>query len=206
MDREAFLARLRGRASFRAGPLPPVPEPNQTPSIDQFQEELSKLDGHFVTAPAARAADALAEIVAPVSQRTFSIGRTALLASLGLRARLLDDGWREIPVDEPRAIVDAAVGVVEADCAISESGSVAFVANPKSPRLLSCLPPLLVVVLDPARLLARLEDFPPWLRARGLLPSSAALVSGPSGTGDIDQRYVVGAHGPVQLHVLVVEN
>jgi L-lactate dehydrogenase complex protein LldG len=30
------------------------------------------------------------------------------------------------------------------------------------------------------------------------------LISGPSRTGDIDQRIVVGAHGPYRVHMIVV--
>jgi L-lactate dehydrogenase complex protein LldG len=46
-----------------------------------------------------------------------------------------------------------------------------------------------------------------WELARaelGELPRMVNFISGPSRTGDIDQRIVVGAHGPYRVHMLVV--
>ena len=41
---------------------------------------------------------------------------------------------------------------------------------------------------------------------RGWLPRTVNFITGPSRTGDIEQRIVLGAHGPRRLHILVVEN
>ena len=38
------------------------------------------------------------------------------------------------------------------------------------------------------------------------LPRTVNFITGPSRTGDIEQRIVLGAHGPRRLHILVVEN
>ncbi len=39
----------------------------------------------------------------------------------------------------------------------------------------------------------------------GRLPRVVNFITGPSRTGDIEQRIVLGAHGPRRLHIVVVE-
>ena len=39
-----------------------------------------------------------------------------------------------------------------------------------------------------------------------LLPRTINLITGPSRTGDIEQRIQLGAHGPRRLHIVLVED
>jgi L-lactate dehydrogenase complex protein LldG len=41
--------------------------------------------------------------------------------------------------------------------------------------------------------------------AGGLLPRTVNFITGPSRTGDIEQRIQLGAHGPRRLHIVLVE-
>jgi len=38
------------------------------------------------------------------------------------------------------------------------------------------------------------------------MPRTVNFVTGPSRTGDIEQRLILGAHGPRRLHVVLVED
>jgi L-lactate dehydrogenase complex protein LldG len=38
------------------------------------------------------------------------------------------------------------------------------------------------------------------------LPRTVNFITGPSRTGDIEQRIVLGAHGPRRLHIVVVDD
>ena len=40
----------------------------------------------------------------------------------------------------------------------------------------------------------------------GVLPRTLNLVSGPSRTGDVEQKIVMGAHGPRRLHIVMVDD
>ncbi len=64
----------------------------------------------------------------------------------------------------------------------------------------SC-PTIHIAVLDEDRIL---PDLAALLRAvRGALPSSLAIISGPSRTADIEMTLAIGVHGPREQHVVV---
>ena len=68
-------------------------------------------------------------------------------------------------------------------------------------RAVSLLPRIHLCVLPLRRLVASHADV---LRAqRRPMPSGRIVITGPSRTGDIEQRLTLGAHGPVALHVIV---
>ena len=86
---------------------------------------------------------------------------------------------------------------------IAESGSVVVHSGPETPILLSFLPLHHIVVLRAETLLPWLEDYAQAL-SRTDTPRNAILITGPSGTTDIEGSYVRGAHGPGFLHIVVV--
>lgn len=100
--------------------------------------------------------------------------------------------------DEPAALGLALFGV-------AESGSVVIHSGPDAPILLSFLPLHHIVVLRESTLLPYLEDYAAKLAATDT-PRNAILITGPSGTTDIEGSYVRGAHGPGFLHVVMVRD
>ena len=86
---------------------------------------------------------------------------------------------------------------------IAESGSLIVHSGADTPILLSFLPLHHVVVLREATILPHLENYAVRL-AQTEPPRNAILITGPSGTTDIEGSYVRGAHGPGFLHVIVV--
>lgn len=101
-----------------------------------------------------------------------------------------------IAPDEPAALCVAV-------CAVAEGGSLVVHSGADAPILLSFLPLHHIVVLREETLLAHLEDYAARL-AETPTPRNAILITGPSGTTDIEGSYVRGAHGPGFLHVLLV--
>jgi L-lactate dehydrogenase complex protein LldG len=84
---------------------------------------------------------------------------------------------------------------------LADPGSVVVAASPDEPRARSLLPDIHIAVVDEDRILA---DLPALLRAvRGSLPSSLAIISGPSRSADIEMILAVGVHGPKEQHVVV---
>ena len=62
-------------------------------------------------------------------------------------------------------------------------------------------------MVDAAAIEGDLEAASAGIRQRfgkGRMPRTVNLISGPSRSGDIEQKLVLGAHGPRALHLIVV--
>ena len=94
--------------------------------------------------------------------------------------------------------------VSEAAYGLADTGSVVLAAAPEEPRARSLLPDVHVSVLREDRILPGLEQLFETLDSD--LPSALAIVSGPSRSADIEQRLVVGVHGPGEVHVVLVSS
>lgn len=92
--------------------------------------------------------------------------------------------------------------VSEASYGLADTGSVVLAASPREPRARSLLPDVHVSLLREDRILPGLEAL--FEALGGDLPSALAIVSGPSRSADIEQRLVVGVHGPGEVHVVLV--
>jgi L-lactate dehydrogenase complex protein LldG len=92
--------------------------------------------------------------------------------------------------------------VSEASFGLADTGSVVLASSPTEPRARSLLPPVHVSLLHESRILAGLEEL--FEALAGELPSALAVVTGPSRSADIEQRLVVGVHGPGEVHVVLL--
>jgi L-lactate dehydrogenase complex protein LldG len=98
------------------------------------------------------------------------------------------------PVIDGAGISRAAYGVVS-------TGSVVLASSPDEPRSRHLLPEVHVSLLREDALVADLAELVAALGGR--LPSALAIVTGPSRSADIEQRLVVGVHGPREVHVVL---
>ena len=91
--------------------------------------------------------------------------------------------------------------VSHAAYALADTGSVVLLSSDE-PRARSLLPFVHVTVVREDRILPDLEAL---FEALGPeLPSSVAIVTGPSRSADIEQKLAVGVHGPGEVHVVIV--
>jgi len=122
----------------------------------------------------------------------------------------LDDiPWNERPLLDIRkgiAADDDAAGLTGCFAAIAETGTLMLLSGPESPTRNNFLPDTHVVVLRASQVVAAYEDGWDRLRLRGTMPRTVNFITGPSRTGDIEQRLVLGAHGPRRLHIVLVED
>jgi L-lactate dehydrogenase complex protein LldG len=95
------------------------------------------------------------------------------------------------------------VGVSRAAYGLADTGSVVLAAGPDEPRARSLLPPVHVTILDAERILPGLAEL--FAALDGDLPSALAIVTGPSRSADIEQKLVIGVHGPGEVHIVIVE-
>jgi len=105
----------------------------------------------------------------------------------------------------------ASAGVSGANAIAADTGSVVLVENEGNIRLVTGLPPVHVAVAGVEKILPTLTLA---LKAAivqaayaGLYPPTYVnVISGPSSTADIEHRRVKGAHGPREVHLVLVDN
>jgi L-lactate dehydrogenase complex protein LldG len=120
--------------------------------------------------------------------------------------------WAEHPlltIRRGKAEDHDPVSVTGAFAGIAETGTLMLISGPGTPTTLNFLPDTHIVVLRADQIVGPYEEA--WDRVRaqvppgGTLPRTVNFVTGPSRTGDIEQRIQLGAHGPRRLHIVLVE-
>src|SRR5439155_2970850 len=85
---------------------------------------------------------------------------------------------------------------------LADTGSVVLASSPDEPRAASLLPWDHVTLVAADRILPGLDAL---FEAVGDdLPSSLAIVTGPSRSADIEQKLAVGVHGPGEVHLVLL--
>jgi L-lactate dehydrogenase complex protein LldG len=82
-----------------------------------------------------------------------------------------------------------------------------MVSGMDNPTTINFLPEHHIVVVDAADIDGDLEAALAKVRTRygkGKMPRTLNLISGPSRSGDVEQKIILGAHGPRALHIIVV--
>lgn len=103
----------------------------------------------------------------------------------------------------PSLEVDDRVSVSMAERGIAETASLVLRSGPEMAILDAFLPLHDIAVLRVRDIVAYLEDAvagADLARSRNLV-----VVTGPSGTTDIEGSLVIGVHGPATLHILLIE-
>ena len=111
-----------------------------------------------------------------------------------------------LQVRRGRAEAEDAVSLTPCLAAVAETGTLMLVSGGDTPTTLNFLPDTHIVVMHAGQVVASYEDGWDLVRARGAWPRTVNLITGPSRTGDIEQRIQLGAHGPRRLHVVLVED
>ncbi|MGQ0569201.1 MAG: LutC/YkgG family protein [Armatimonadota bacterium] len=99
-------------------------------------------------------------------------------------------------------VAQADLGVTGVEWGIAETGTLVLASGPDQPRLASLLPPVHLAVLRADRIV---PDLAALFAQIGPLPSAFAFVTGPSRSADIGMVPVLGAHGPNQVAILLVQ-
>jgi L-lactate dehydrogenase complex protein LldG len=90
---------------------------------------------------------------------------------------------------------------------VAETGTLVMASGAANPVTLNYMPETHIVVLNANDIVGPYEAAFDRVRAAlgpGTMPRTLNLISGPSRTGDIGGRLVMGAHGPRRLCVVIV--
>jgi L-lactate dehydrogenase complex protein LldG len=101
----------------------------------------------------------------------------------------------------------AEVGLTLCEALIARNGSILLSNANMAGRRLSIYPPVHIVLAYTSQLLGDLKDGFKHIKNKygNQLPSMITTVSGPSRTADIEKTLVLGAHGPKELFVFLLD-
>ena len=187
----------------------PYPNLEDTPLYKQysghldvlFAEQLSAVSGKFV----------------------FCEDEIQLIENLLLLAE--EKSWRKIYAWEPRLqamlntyefpfystdtdFLNADVGITLCESLVARNGSVLISNGTEAGRRLSIFPHIHIVIAYTSQLVLDLKDGFKLLKDKypESLPSMVSNITGPSRTADIEKTLVLGAHGPKELYVFLLED
>ena len=195
--RERILGRVRERLGPASGEPAPAPEPRRARAGD-VGEFCRRLEA------AGASVERIAADAVPQAVARYLADRN-LAARVKVSPALADLGWAAEPLLETAVgVVDLAdaAAVVPAALGVSETGSLVHASSGDNPTTNHFLPDHAIAVVAEEAVCADLEAA--FAAASGpVMPRTICLITGPSRTGDIEQRIELGAHGPRTLHVLV---
>jgi L-lactate dehydrogenase complex protein LldG len=190
--RDEMLARIR-QQSPTARPLPEMPAFARPPAPRaaawaDFAAALQRMGGKVAEPPAGGSAAAAVGSLFP---------DTAVVCSATAE---VPGNRRLAEVRHPRELDDVDVGVVRAALGVAETGSVLLTERELGVEAIGFLAQHLVVLLDPARIVATLHDA--YLDEAFGTARYTILMTGPSATADIEGVLIHGAQGIRSLTVV----
>ncbi len=107
--------------------------------------------------------------------------------------------------------INAEIGISGANAIAADSGSIFLIENEGNIRLVTTLPPVHIAIAGIEKIVPTLIDAFKVVLVQssyaGLYPPTyVSMISGPSSTGDIGHKRVYGAHGPLELHLILLDN
>ncbi|MFI3272783.1 MAG: lactate utilization protein [Pseudomonadota bacterium] len=99
------------------------------------------------------------------------------------------------------------IGLTHVDLGIAETGTCVLNSNSESVRIASMVCEYHLAILPKSKIVEtsyEAEDILATLMQQGT-PHFTAFISGPSRTADIERVLALGVHGPLELHLIIVE-
>jgi L-lactate dehydrogenase complex protein LldG len=99
-------------------------------------------------------------------------------------------------------------GLTLCECLIARTGGIMVSSRQMAGRRLTIYPPVHMVVAYTSQLLLDIKDGLTFMQEKyaSHLPSMISMMTGPSRTADIEKTLVLGAHGPKELVLFLVED
>lgn len=99
--------------------------------------------------------------------------------------------------------VASFIGITAPDIGVAESATLVELSEPGRPRSTSLVPSIHIAIITREKLVSSLEEAYVFLKKRAQL-NDVVFITGPSKTADIEAQLVHGAHGPKEVHVIII--
>ena len=189
-DTEKFKTK-KANTSNIAEPTPELPIPDSLK--EQFIDELTKVSGNVVQTKANE-----------LTNKIIDFLKSRETKQIHLEPNVLDeDALQKAGIAVSHA-PDAAIpfGATKAICGLADTGSILEADGAGGKLYASLLTEIHIAVLHASDILPSLVDALPLTRKT----KSAAFITGPSRTGDIEMSHTIGVHGPGEVHVFLVDD
>lgn len=102
---------------------------------------------------------------------------------------------------------NAEIGITSCEYLVARTGSILVSSRQNLGRSLSIYPPIHIVVAFASQIVYDVETALTKMREKyKVFPSMLSFITGPSRTADIEKTLVLGAHGPCELHVFLIDD
>jgi L-lactate dehydrogenase complex protein LldG len=166
---------------------------------DKFSDELLKVNGNCIFCQdISELKLTVAELIHNRKWSTvFCIDRELLNILENIDYRLTSDYAQFTEIE---------AAITPCEFLIARTGSIMVSSALSSGRRLNVFPPVHIVVAFISQLVYDLSDAYREINRRynGGLPSMISVITGPSRTSDIEKTLILGAHGPKELIVLLI--
>jgi L-lactate dehydrogenase complex protein LldG len=101
------------------------------------------------------------------------------------------------------------VGITTCEYLVARTGSLIVTSKSASGRRLGIYPPVHIVIAYTSQIVEDIKDGLAGIKLKykeARLPSMIGLVTGPSRTSDIEKTLVMGAHGPKELILFLIDD
>ena len=206
-SKEKVLKKIRNALIYKSdAPYPDldletsVYHPLQDSLDVTFAEELINVGGNFVFCENAR------EFIKNLKLLLFENN----WQNIHCREKALQDilNKNEISFNsEEDKLLQQTVGITFCEYLVSRIGAVMVSSAQASGRKMAAYPDVHIVVAFTSQLMTDLRQTFSSLKEKyeSNLPSMITLITGPSRTADIEKTLVMGAHGPKELYVFLID-
>lgn len=164
----------------------------------QFAEEFSKINGNFIFCESRE--QCLDDLKALIQKNNW----TNIYA---WEKELID--WVKIDglKSNEAEFLNANVGITTCEALSARTGSILVSSGTEAGRRLSIYPHINVVIAYTTQLFEDINDALNFIEKKydGKLPSMISNTTGPSRTADIEKTLVLGAHGPREIYLFLID-
>ena len=134
----------------------------------------------------------------------------AALGAQGVQTAVMSQSGGSTREELKSGAAMAGVGITGVDYAVAETGSVVLLPRAGVARLVSLAPPSHIAIVRPHELVATLDDLfllrrLAYYEGDRNMGSYLNFITGPSRTADIEQKIVIGVHGPKEVHLVMLD-
>lgn len=164
----------------------------------QFAEEFSKINGKFVFCESRE--QCLEDLQALIQKNNWS---NIYAWEKDLLTWLKVDGLKTDEAD----FLNANVGITYCEALSARTGSILMSSSTEAGRRLSIYPHIHIVIAYSYQLFDDINTALTFIEQKyeGKLPSMISNTTGPSRTADIEKTLVLGAHGPREIYLFLID-